>query len=320
MQRGLYTIGELARLSGLKVQTIRYYSDIGVLPPSSVTQAGYRLYSEADFARLELVRTLRGVGFDLRTIARLLSGELGPAEAVRLQLEALEVQVRSLKRQQTVLRAVLSGDEPALLPRLHRMHALARLDSLEREAFLARHLEQGMGGQRGDPEVWRAAVLELPGDLSEAQLEAWLELAEIASDPAFLKVLENQTRLAEHLDAQGSSWVHWQKASEPWMQAALEAMQQGHTPQSPPAQAIVRGWVGAMARALDRDPEEGFARWLLEQLDSATDPRMHRYWELIAVLKGWQYQPPPQARVMEWLIEGLRSSATVGGEQGPSSS
>jgi DNA-binding transcriptional MerR regulator len=299
MQRGLYTIGEVARLSGLKVQTIRYYSDIGVLPPSSLTEAGYRLYSQADLARLELVRTLRGVGFDLQTIARLLSGELGPAEALKLQLEALEVQARSLQRQQTVLRAVLRSDATTLLARLHRMQTLARLDRLERETFLARHLEQGLGGQRGDPEVWRAAVLEL---------------AEIASDPGFLQVLEKQAKLAAHFSAQGSDWARWQKLGEPWLQAALEAMQQGHAPQSPPAREIVRGWVGAMARALGREQEEGFARWLLEQLDSATDPRMHRYWELIAVLKNWQYRPPPQARAMNWLIEGLRSSLAADGE------
>lgn len=316
MQRGLYTIGEVAKLSGLPVQTIRYYSDIGVLPPSSVTEAGYRLYSDADCARLELVRTLRGVGFDLETIARLLAGELSPADAVRLQVEALEVQIRSLKRQQTVLRAVLGGDEPALLSRLNRMHALARLDRLEREDFLARHLQRGMGGRRGDPEIWRAAVLELPEELGEAELEAWLELAEIASDPAFLKVLENQARFADHLDASGTGWARWQEAGEPWLQAALEAIEQGHSPQSPRGQQVVQGWLTALAQALGRTAEPGFARWLLEQLEATTDPRMHRYWQLIAVLKGWQHQPPPLAQAMDWLLEGLHSSAAVGRKQG----
>jgi DNA-binding transcriptional MerR regulator len=51
---GLYKIGELSRLSGVSIKTIRHYSDQGVLPPSGVTEAGYRLYSEADRSRLEL--------------------------------------------------------------------------------------------------------------------------------------------------------------------------------------------------------------------------------------------------------------------------
>lgn len=79
------------------MQTIRYYSDIGVLPPSLVTEGGYRLYSEADFARLELVRTLRGLGFDLQTIA--------PSDALKPQIEVLEVQMCSLERQRSVLKS-----------------------------------------------------------------------------------------------------------------------------------------------------------------------------------------------------------------------
>ncbi|WP_049777822.1 MerR family transcriptional regulator [Allomeiothermus silvanus] len=212
MQQGLYTIGEVSKLSGLPVQTIRYYSDIGVLPSSGVTEAGYRLYSEADCARLELVRTLRGVGFDLKTITGLLNGELGPVDAVRLQIEALEVQVRALKRQQTLLNAVLQTDETTLLTRLNRMQTLAKLDKLEREHFLAQHVRRGLGGGQGDPTVWRAAVLDLPEEMSEAQLEAWLELAEIASDPSFQQGLQNQTQAFSQLER--LDWAKWKKVND----------------------------------------------------------------------------------------------------------
>ncbi|MFD0851997.1 MerR family DNA-binding transcriptional regulator, partial [Actinomadura adrarensis] len=40
----LYTIGELARRTGLPVRTIRFYSDAGVVPPTDRNHAGYRLY------------------------------------------------------------------------------------------------------------------------------------------------------------------------------------------------------------------------------------------------------------------------------------
>jgi len=53
------SIGELAHLTGLPVKTIRYYSDIGLVPEARRTDAGYRRYDDAGLARLELVRTLR---------------------------------------------------------------------------------------------------------------------------------------------------------------------------------------------------------------------------------------------------------------------
>lgn len=53
----LFTIGQLSQRSGLPVRTIRYWSDIGVLPPASRTGTGRRLYDRGSAARLELVAT-----------------------------------------------------------------------------------------------------------------------------------------------------------------------------------------------------------------------------------------------------------------------
>jgi DNA-binding transcriptional MerR regulator len=64
----LYSIGDLARRTGLSVRTIRFYSDHGVLPPTSRSPAGYRRYDLDALARLDLLRTLRDLGVDLATI------------------------------------------------------------------------------------------------------------------------------------------------------------------------------------------------------------------------------------------------------------
>jgi DNA-binding transcriptional MerR regulator len=53
-------IGELSRLTGLPVRTIRFWSDEGLVPPEGRTPAGYRLYGPDALVRLGLVRTLRG--------------------------------------------------------------------------------------------------------------------------------------------------------------------------------------------------------------------------------------------------------------------
>ena len=64
----LYSIGELARRTGLTVKAIRFYSDRGIVPPTDRSPAGYRRYGIDAVARLDLVRTLRDLGLDLPTI------------------------------------------------------------------------------------------------------------------------------------------------------------------------------------------------------------------------------------------------------------
>src|SRR3954470_19644252 len=102
----LYSIGELARRTGLAVRTIRFYSDSGVVPPTDRSPAGYRLYDLDALARLDLVRTLRDLGVDLATIQRVLEREVSVSEVATAHAEAVDVQIRALRLRRAVLRAV----------------------------------------------------------------------------------------------------------------------------------------------------------------------------------------------------------------------
>jgi len=75
----LIPIGALARLTGLSVRTLRFYSDRGLLAPADRSEARPRLYDAGAAARTELVRTLRELGVDLPTIRRVLDRELSIA-------------------------------------------------------------------------------------------------------------------------------------------------------------------------------------------------------------------------------------------------
>jgi Cu(I)-responsive transcriptional regulator len=69
----LLTIGDLARATGTKVETIRYYERIGLLPAPARTETGnYRSYSGAQLGRLSFVRRSRDLGFTLDQIRALL--------------------------------------------------------------------------------------------------------------------------------------------------------------------------------------------------------------------------------------------------------
>lgn len=66
-------IGEAARASGVKVPTIRYYEQIGLLPAPSRSEGNRRTYEEADIRRLAFIRHARELGFEVDAIRTLLS-------------------------------------------------------------------------------------------------------------------------------------------------------------------------------------------------------------------------------------------------------
>ncbi len=64
-----FTVGELARLTGITVRALHHYDEIGLVVPSQRTAAGYRLYDDADVIRLQQVLLFRELGLPLDEIA-----------------------------------------------------------------------------------------------------------------------------------------------------------------------------------------------------------------------------------------------------------
>lgn len=67
------SIGDLAKATGVKVETIRYYERIGMLPAPDRTPGNYRAYNPAHLARLSFIRRARDLGFHLEQIETLLA-------------------------------------------------------------------------------------------------------------------------------------------------------------------------------------------------------------------------------------------------------
>ncbi|MFT0850756.1 Cu(I)-responsive transcriptional regulator [Achromobacter sp. F4_2707] len=66
-------IGQAAKATGVSAKMIRYYEDIGLIPPVARTSSGYRTYSNSDLHRLNFVRQARDLGFSVKEIGDLLS-------------------------------------------------------------------------------------------------------------------------------------------------------------------------------------------------------------------------------------------------------
>ncbi len=97
----MLTISQLARRFGLSRSTLLYYDSIGLLSPSLRSRANYRLYSEADVERMELVALYRQAGLPLKDIARVLDGDRNAAGGLLAErLRALGQEIRQLRQQQ----------------------------------------------------------------------------------------------------------------------------------------------------------------------------------------------------------------------------
>ncbi|MBO0907516.1 MerR family transcriptional regulator [Arthrobacter sunyaminii] len=65
-------IGELAEATGLSLRTIRHYDEVGLLPATTRTEGGFRLYTQSDLERLLVIRSMKPLGFTLEEMAELL--------------------------------------------------------------------------------------------------------------------------------------------------------------------------------------------------------------------------------------------------------
>jgi len=99
-----HTVSQVARLAHVTVRTLHHYDEIGLLVPSDRSQAGYRLYSDDDLARLHQILLFRELGFSLEAIAQVLDEP--PADqrsALKSQRDRLVMQ---RQRTDAVIRAV----------------------------------------------------------------------------------------------------------------------------------------------------------------------------------------------------------------------
>jgi DNA-binding transcriptional MerR regulator len=150
----LLSIGELSRRAGLPVRTIRFWSDIGLVPPVTRTGSGRRQYDAACVARLQLVATLRELGLGLAEIRRVLEEQASIAEVAAIHLDAIDAQVRALRLHRAVLAVVVrraAGNEEMTM-----MNKLARMSVAERRQMIEDFLDEVFRGSGAQPGAGRA--------------------------------------------------------------------------------------------------------------------------------------------------------------------
>lgn len=97
------TIGSISKATGCKVQTIRYYEQIGLLPIAPRSAGNQRIYEQNDLDRLMFIRHARDLGFPLTSVRELLSLSQTPDQScesadkiAKSQLKDIEHRIRRL--------------------------------------------------------------------------------------------------------------------------------------------------------------------------------------------------------------------------------
>ncbi len=306
---GRFTTGELARCAGVTVRTVRWYSDQGLLSPTCRSAAGYRLYGIEALARLELVRTLREIGLDLPVIKKILAREVTLADVAAAHADALGAQIRTLRLRHAVLRAVAArSSQPE---EVELMHKLARLSAEERRRIIDDFLDDVFTRSSADPEFeagMRSAVPDLPVEPATAQVEAWVELAELTRDPDFRRRVRDMAEQVARWPSGGESpHAAIARATAVILPKAGAALDAGLDAAAPESAAIAAQIAAAVAGAEGTSDGPAFRTRLLERLEIVADARVERYWQLVAAIEG---TPGPGTNIprLDWAIAALRAT------------
>jgi DNA-binding transcriptional MerR regulator len=309
----LYTIGQVADMTGTPIKTIRYYAEIGLLPPATTTPARYRLYSAAEIWRLELVRTLRHVGFSLDEIRQVLTGDLDVAAAIAWQIEALDVQIGQLTRLRDLLRQA-QATQPAgerSLAYLHDLGAALTRGAEERHRLLAAKLGAALGGE-AIPPTWIERMLQdarqrLPAEPTANQAAAWAELLALLDDPDFAAGLRaHAAPFWETVRQRQVDGAWWHAALAEINERALAALAAHAAPETSAVQALARDWAALFARALGRPCDDAFLRDFAARAPQFVDERARRVQELLE-RAGWRGADgePSQIQAQQLVLDGL---------------
>ena len=124
----LVQIGQVAERTGLSLRTIRFYEENGLVIPTARSEGGFRLYSETDVSRLEVIKRMKPLGFTLEEMQELLTlladldsgeGDRAPLlDRLRMFHAAADARVTALKDQV----AVAEGFAETLAGRLDTTH------------------------------------------------------------------------------------------------------------------------------------------------------------------------------------------------------
>jgi DNA-binding transcriptional MerR regulator len=300
-------IGELAQRTGLTVKTVRYYSDVGLVPGTERTASGYRRYDSTAVGRVDFVRTMRKLGLDLATIRKIVERHVDFADVAAAHAEALDAQIRVLRLQRAVCRALARRDPTT--EEVERMSTITLATAAERRKQFDEFMDKLFAGTEDNEYAvefarqFRSAAPELPEDPTDEQVDAWLEFSNLIRDESFLAHLR-EIGYSALTDPNLARRANWLKMAAVVVDTAGEAQGRGVDPTSADAAPIVDELVGVFATDAGRTDTPEFRREVMAVVKRDSEPRAERYWQLFAIITGRE-PIPTTTHVWQWFLDAL---------------
>ena len=189
------TVNEISKITGVSVRTLHYYDAIDLLKPSTITEAGYRLYDDTALSRLQNILLFRELQFPLKEIKTILdSPAYDPAEALNQQIHLLELQKKHIENMIALAREIqLKGVD-------HMSFEAFRKDDMEQYAA---EVKERWGAGAAYAEYTQRAGQKSGREKQEANerlLAVFSELGELKSlPPEDRTVQEKIASLQQHI-------------------------------------------------------------------------------------------------------------------------
>ncbi|MGN9842074.1 MerR family transcriptional regulator [Nonomuraea sp. H19] len=295
-------IGDLARLTGVPVRTIRFYCDEGIVESVRST-GGHRRFDGSAVERLALVRRLRALGLGLASVRLVLAGERSVAEVVAAERAALDVRLAGLAWRRASLRAI---EEAGPADRAARLELLAAV-------------EDGVAARDVVIDFWRRAMLapiseamftgfvtlavpEPPLDPTPAQVVAYAELVALAGDRSLTRRLLERARVNVELISDEEELMSGVGEACALAEPRVLA---GRAPRPGPE---LDRFVAAHASVRGSGDTLEFRRRLLADAAADRQPWMRRYWRLVTEVSGGAANLGTNHL---WLIDSLERSVAT---------
>lgn len=295
----MWSIGELAEQAGVTVKTVRFYSDRGLLPEAGRSGGGHRRYGPDAIDRLRLIRSLRTLDLPVPEVSRVLDREDALEDVIAGQLRELGSQLTVLRWREAALQ-LLQDCSPE--ERADRLRLIGGMTTPPSTAALARFWRRWLPPRL--PAQVAAAVVDQavpqpPDDPTPAQVLAFARLHAFVSRPCRA---DERSQPEAHRATKGyRPAVLYEGLVEAFALAEVPMRAQ----RSPHDGEALDCFVAAYARSLGARDTADFRRRLSGLL--AADPRIDRYWQLVAELKG-PSEPTPGA-AHDWLCAALDAQA-----------
>ena len=294
-------------MTGVAARRIRFYSDKGLLPPYSRTEAGYRVFGDEDVARLELITALRETEASLSVISSVLSKKATLADVLAAQLREVEHRITAQRRIASAMRSALQSSKPTVRD-LKRVATMLDIAHSERREVAKAFFDKVTEGLDLEPN-WKPRMIEigspeLPDEPTGEQVEAWIALAKLFDNAEFFTAMR---AVAE--DDAHSPPRYITDTLDPYVMSLLDilkraraTMERGVEPTSSEAASLAEEQIKLLAERHGVSADEEFREQMRRRHQRSRITRP--FYELSNTLRA---MPKPDINEQDWLQRAVRS-------------